>query len=368
MKRSFILIPLMICAAAATFSQAFGERSVSGIIDRETRWKAEEGPFIIEGDLLITKMANLVIAPGTKLIIKSGAPKNNFLTAPFDKADSTLLSIRVLGSISCVGRRSNPIIITPERTEFADYSWRGIILDGSDSRYTEIAFTEISGAATAITVKNSSSLIRNNALENCNIGIHCVVAGMPKIYNNLISSCFTAGIKVEKSNPRMFNNIIVFNKNAGLWCDDKSKIVFKYNCVFGNIDRNFLDCDPELGKLTRAVKKKDSSKNNDSTDAHGNIVADPTFIGSEAEARAIEIDILLKTDSAKVPNKKILNIPNLPFRKLTLREETTIGSETRQLSKYSPCINAGDPGGSFKNVDGSRNTMGPKGGQDFMSK
>jgi len=361
MKRSFIFIPLMICASTALFSQAFGERTVSGIIDRETRWKAEEGPYIIEGDLLIAKRANLVIAPGSRLIIKSGT-KTSFLTAPFDKADSTLLSIRVLGSISCVGRRNKPIVITPERTELADYSWRGIILDGADSRYTEIAFTEISGAAAAVTVKNSSSLIRNNALENSNIGIHCVEGGMPKIYNNLISSCFTAGIKIERSNPQMFNNIIAFNNNAGLWSDDKSKIVFKYNCVFGNIDRNFLECDPELGKITRAVKKKDS------TDVYGNIVSDPIFIGSEAEARAIEIDILLQTDSAKVPNKKILNIPKLPFGKPTTKEETKIGSETRQLSKYSPCINAGDPGGSFKNVDGSRNTMGPKGGQDFMSK
>jgi parallel beta-helix repeat protein len=361
MKSSFIHTSFIICATAALFFQAFGERTVSGIIDRETRWKAEEGPYIIEGDLLIAKRANLVIAPGSQIIIKSGT-KTSFLTKPFDTADSALFSIRVLGSISCVGRRSNPIVITPERTALADYSWRGIILDEADSRYTEIAFTEISGAVTAITVKNSSSLIRNNALENSNIGIHCVGGGRPKIYNNLISGCFAAGIKIEKSNPQIFNNIIAFNNNAGLWCDDKSKIVFNYNCVFGNIDRNFLDCDPDLGKLTRAVKNKDS------TDARGNIVADPVFIGSAAEAKAIEIDILLQTDSTKVENKKILNIPNLPFGKSKTKEATKIGSETRQLSKYSPCINAGDPSGSFNNVDGKRNTMGPIGGQDFLSK
>jgi len=361
MKNSFIHISLIICAAAALFFQAFGERPVSGIIDRETRWKAEEGPFIIEGDLLITKMANLVIAPGTQIIIKSDA-KKAFLAAPFDKVDSAMVSIRVFGSISCVGRRSNPIIIRPEITELAKYSWYGIILDEADSRYTEIAFTEISGAAAAVTVKNSTPMIRNNALENSNIGIRCVGGGMPKIYNNLISSCFTAGIKIEKSNPQIFNNIIAFNNNSGLWGDNKSKVAFKYNCVFGNTDRNFFECDPDLGKLTKAVKDKDS------TDANGNIVADPVFIGSAAEAKAIEIDIMLKTDSAKVENKKILNLPNLPFGKPKYKEVTKIGSETRQLSKYSPCINAGDPGGSFKNVDGSRNTMGPIGGQDFLSK
>jgi len=360
MKKSFIFISLIICAAAALFFRAFGERSVSGIIDRETRWKAEEGPFILDGDLLIARGANLVITPGSRIIIKSGV-KSSFLTAPFDKADSTLFSIRVQGSVSCVGRRSNPVVFTPERTGFGDYSWRGIILDEADSKYTEISFTEISGAAAAITVRKTNPMIRNNALENCNIGIYCVGGGKPKIYNNLISGCFTAGIKIEKSNPQIYNNIIAFNNNIGLWGDNKSKVVFKYNCVFGNTDRNFFDCDPELGKLTRAVKSRDS------TDANGNIVTDPIFIGSAAEAKAIEIDILLQTDSSKVENKKILNIPNLPFRKTTLREPTTIGSEIRQLSKYSPCINAGDPGGAFKNVDGTRNTMGPKGGQDFLS-
>jgi hypothetical protein len=355
MKKSFTLL---ICAAL--LSQVFGEQMVSGVISRETRWKAENGPYIVEGDLLVTKTGNLVIAPGTHIIIKGGV-KTNFLAKPFDGIDSALFSIRVLGSLSCVGRRSNPIIVTPERTELADYSWRGIILDGADSRYTEISFTEISGAAAAITVKNSNPLLRNNALENCNIGIHCLEGSMPKIYNNLISDCFTAGVKIEKSNPRLSNNIIAFNNNIGLWCDNRSKITFKYNCVFGNTERNFLDCDPDLGKLARAVKNKDS------TDANGNIVTDPIFTGSAAEARAIEIDILLQTDSAKVRNKKILHLPKLNFRKPALKEPTLMGSETRQLSKYSPCLNAGDPGGMFKNVDGTRNTLGPKGGPDFMT-
>jgi hypothetical protein len=117
-----------------------------------------------------------------------------------------------------------------------------------------------------------------------------------------------------------------------------------------------------LGRLVRAVK------NRDSTDAYGNIVTDPIFEGSPAETRAIEIDIMLKTDSAKVRDKKILHIPKLDFRKPVLKEPTVLGSGNRRLSKYSPCINAGDPRGEFKNVDGTRNTMGPKGGQDFMAK
>jgi hypothetical protein len=357
-RRIFTAAALLMALSAL----AFGEKRVSGVIERETRWKAEDGPYIIEGDLLIAKRGNLIIAPGTQIIIKTGGAKEAFLAPPFDRADSTLLSIRVQGAMSCAGRRSTPITITPDTVGLADFSWRGIIIDGADGSFTEIAFTEIVGAATAVTVNKSSPLIRNNIIENCNTGVLCIAGGEPKIYNNQITSCFAAGIKIERSNPIIANNIIAFNSNIGIFGDNKSKITVKYNCVFGNIDGNFLDCDPELGKTVK------SKKNKDSTDTKNNLVTDPVFVGSPAEAKAIEIDITLQTDSSKVKDKKLLHIPKFDFSKPRLKESTVMGGENRQLSKYSPCVHTGDPGAAFQNVDGSRNTMGPTGGQDFFSK
>jgi len=354
-KRRFTLAAAALLALCAWAS---AETRVSGVIDREVRWKAEDGPFIVESDLLISKRGNLYIAPGTRVIIRSKDTLGSTL-AQFDKADSSLISIRVQGSLNAVGRRSNPIIFDPERFDLTGYTWRGIILDGADPQNTQIAFTEISGATTALTIRNSNALIRNNAIENNNIGIHTIQGGAPRIHNNLITSCFTAGIKVERSNPEILNNIIAFNNNLGLWCDNSSKITFKHNCVFGNTDGNFLDCDPELGKLTRQVKRRDS------TDVHNNIIADPIFAGSAAEARAIELDITLQTDSSKVKNTRLLHLPNLQFGTKPRRETTNMGSEGRQLSKYSPCANAGDPGWSFKNADGTRNTIGMTGGPDL---
>jgi hypothetical protein len=355
-------LALIAAAVAALTHTAAAETRVSGVIDRETRWKAEDGPYILEGDLLIARFGNLVIMPGTRVIVSADAKKGE-LAPPFDKADSTLVSIRVKGVLNCVGRRNNPIVFEPEKSGHVEFPWRGIILDKADDRYTQIAFTEISGATAGVTVKNTKSVVRNSAIENCNIGILAVETGAPRIYNNLITGCFTAGIKVERSNPQIHNNIIAFNSNLGLWCDNSSKIAVKYNCVFGNADGNFLDCDPELGKMSRA-----GGKGRDSTDANGNITVDPIFAGSAAEALAIELDVSLPTDSSKVKDKKLLGIANLPFGAPRKKEPTTLGSEVRQLSKYSPCVNAGDPAGEFKNADGSRNTMGPSGGQDFFSK
>jgi len=356
-KIALVLMALFLPSAALC------EQRVSGVIARETRWKAEDGPFIVTGDLLVKKYANLVIAPGTKIIIAAQtAPQNDFPAAPFDKADSTLVSIRIQGGLKCVGKRDNPITIEPEISGLADFRWRGIIIDEADNSFTEIAFTNISGATTGLTVSNASPLIRNSAFENCNIGIHCVQGIAPRVYNNLITSCFTAAVKVEMSNPQILNNIIVFNNNVGLWCDNKSKITFKYNCVFGNADGNFLDCDPELGKPLAA------GKNRDSTDAMNNIIKDPVFAGSPAESRAIELDVNLPTDSSKVSNPKLINIPKFQFGPKAQAPNAKIGSDRSRLSKYSPCLNAGDPWMTFKNADGTRNTIGPAGGPDVFAK
>ncbi|MDR0305769.1 MAG: right-handed parallel beta-helix repeat-containing protein [Chitinispirillales bacterium] len=359
-----IKINLLLTLLPALFSAAYSQTTVSGIIDRDTRWNAENGPFIIEGDILVTRRANLVIAPGTEIII-ADSEKNESPAKPFDKADSALISIRVQGALTVVGKRDKPVTFKPQTAGLASYGWRGIIIDEAKNGYVEIAFAEISGATTGITVKKTNALLRNNIIENCNIGIHCFFGGTSNIYNNLITSCFTSAIKIERSNPQILNNIIAFNKNTGLWCDNTSKVRFRYNCVFGNIDGNFLDCDPETGRLSKV------NKNNDSTDAADNIIKDPVFIGSAAQARAIALDVNTPTDSSKVKNPallKILNIVNPQTASSGEDEPQTIKGVKNhyKLSKYSPCFNAGDPAKRFNNSDGKRNTIGPEGGPEFM--
>ncbi|MCL2689794.1 MAG: right-handed parallel beta-helix repeat-containing protein [Chitinispirillia bacterium] len=381
MRTTYFLFFALIFALS---SHAYSQTTVSGIIERETRWNAEDGPFIVVGDILVTRRASLIIAPGTQVIIKDTV-KTEYLTVPFDKADSTLISIRVQGALTILGRRNNPITFTPQTAGAANFGWRGIIIDEADSRYAEIAFAEISGAATGITIKRSNAIIRNNVIENCNIGIHAMFGGSPRIQNNLITSSFAAAIKVERSNPQISNNIIAFNKNIGIWCDNSSRIRINYNCFFGNRDGNFLDCDPELGRLSKI------NKNKDSTDAANNIMSDPVFVGSPAEARAIELDVNVPTDPSRVRDTAIFRIVNAQRPQTVVSNDTNANgngsggsddnagdtSEPRvRLSgknrfvlsaKYSPCLNAGDPARRFNNPNGKRNTIGPEGGPEFLN-
>jgi len=351
----------------AIVSQTCGQTVVSGIIERETRWNAEDGPYIIVGDILVTRRASLVIAPGTQIIIKDTS-KTEFLTEPFDRADSTLISIRVQGALTAAGRRNNPITFTPQNAGAANFGWRGIIIDEADSRYVEVAFTEISGASTGITIKRSNAIVRNNVIENCNIGIHAMHGGSPHILNNLITSSFAAALKVENSNPQISNNIIAFNKNIGLWCDNSSRIRSRFNCFFDNRDGNFLNCDPELGRLSKV------NRNKDSTDAADNIIADPVFTGSPAEARAMALDVNLPTDPSKVKNPELLRIVNSQQAQTAASDENAeepavrlSGKNRFVLSKYSPCFGAGDPNRRFNNPNGKRNTIGPEGGPEFLN-
>ncbi|KMQ50928.1 hypothetical protein CHISP_2070 [Chitinispirillum alkaliphilum] len=332
---------------------------VSGIIDRDTRWVPDESPYIVEGDIVILPRARLLISPGTQVIISPGNTTPS--SSPFDKLDSTLISIRVQGALSSVGRKDNPIIFRAENSRFQEYKWRGIILDGAADQFTEIAYTEVSCATTAITAKNCSPVVRNSILENNNVGIHCLQGGSLRIYNNVIARNFTAGIKVEASNPQIQNNIIAFNRNLGLWCDGISKVKFAYNCIYGNSDGNFLDCDPELGMLVRI------NHNQDSTDRHWNLIQDPVFSGSLAETRAMELDTNLPTKHSQIIDTSLAQLIHSSIDDSVNSLRHRRSSHRYSLSGYSPCINAGNPGRNFRNDDGTRNSIGTEGGPEFWS-
>ncbi len=348
---SFLLIIFML-------NLTFAEKQIQGIIDKDTRWSAEDGPFVITGDILVTELASLVISPGTVIIIEE--PKRNSDSLPqFDKSDSSLISLKIQGAFSCVGRKDKPIKFIPRNPGFSKFNWRGIVLDRAIDEYTEIAFTEISGASTALTVQSCSPLIRNTLFENNNLAVSCISGGAARISNCIMVRNFTAAVKIELSNPKISNSILAFNNNLGLWCDMRSKIDFEFNCIFGNKDGNFLDCNPEFGILSRV------NKNKDSTDRYGNLIMDPVFAGSPSENRAIELDVNLPTDKSKVKDPTLTEIVNSKRPGVPLQPLKNT-NDRYTLSKYSPCLNAGNPSKKFCNSDGSLNTMGISGGPDFI--
>jgi hypothetical protein len=335
------------------------EKHVGGVIDRDLRWTAEDGPYILQSDLVIPKYRRLIIGPGTKIIISSQLHEDT--TEQIDDFDKSSISIKVKGLLSCTGRRSGRIVISPEiKPSGKKYGWYGIIFDNPTEEGNEIICTDITGAYIAVKSVACSPVIHGCIIENNHIGIFCHKPGKSSITNCIIGYNLLAGIRVSDANPVIISCIITGNKNNGIWCDGKSKITLNHNCVWDNKDGNLLDCDPYFGLN---VKK---NSRGDSIDAYSNIFLSPVFAGSADDSIAAERDLDNPTDSSKVKNTIIADIIQSFQKKSTYLPDTDKPIQRFTLSKYSPCIDAGSPDRKFRDNDESRNDMGIYGGPEYF--
>lgn len=332
--------------------------NIGGILSKDTRFKVADGPFILQSDLFVPKNIRLTISPGVKICIQPGGQGDTALE-PFDALDRSLISIRIAGTLSCIGKRDNRISIQPDSSA-NKIAWYGILFENTDDQFNEIAFTTISGAHCGLTVKKASVCVRNTIFEYNNFGIIMNEGTEVSITNCGIMYNRNSGIKTSATNAFIGNCIIAYNKNNGFWCDGKTKVDIVYNCIASNYDGNFFECDPEFGISVK------TNRRGDSTDIYNNIYSDPVFCGSVAESNAIERDLATPTDKSSVKNRIIAAIINSGMKEAPAEPPPCENRFT--LSPYSPCIDAGDPAGKYKDADGSKNDIGILGGPDFLDR
>lgn len=350
----FSLLLLVLCAFICKSEEYVGSRIIE-----DTKWNAADGPYIMDRDLVIEPGISLTINPGVRVIIRK--PKIYDTSKQYDATDSQLVSITVKGALNCVGKKNNFISFITTNSDPGSYGWYGFVFQNSLDAFCEIAYTKIVNAYRAITIRECSPVIRNSIIEYNHIGIYCSVNGNGRIYNNVITGNFLSGIHIREANPHIANNIIVFNKNNGVLCDGKSQINFKYNCLFGNTDGDFLDCSPELG-----VPVKKSKKSSLISDYADNIYMDPVFKGSAADSLAEKHDISLPTRKSDVNDTSIANVYYENDSVKLSRPKAPAVTNKFELSSYSPCIGSGSPEKQFRNTDSTRNTMGIWGGPEFF--
>lgn len=331
------------------------EMKVGGILTRNTRWNASEGPFHLKSDLFIPRGVRLTITAGSKIIIGGTPLENDTDVVQLNANDKRMVALKVRGMLICIGKSDKRISFTPDSTIANRPGWYGIVLDQADEQFTEIAHTDIAGAFCGITVRDCGVPVTSCIIEYNHIGIECVKRASTCISNCVIAKNTTAGIRITESNPVITNSIIVFNSNNGIWCDGISHITFSFNCIYGNRDGDFFDCDPEYGL------EKRKNKNGDSTDAYHNIRMNPIFSGSAADSAAAREDISLPTDISSVRDTAIAALVNSPFDSTSLQEKTSVFLRYG-LSRYSPCIDAGNPSKKYRDQNETRNDMGIWGG------
>lgn len=355
--KTTVLFTLLSLSTEISYCAA--EEYVGGHIRKDTRWNAEDGPFIVERDIIVDKGVRLTITPGAKIIFKK--PKVFDTTAQYDSEDSLLASIKVLGSLNCIGKSGKWISFRPYHPKSNMYGWYGIIFDNAMADFTEIAFTDIANAYRGITIKECAPVIRNALINYNHIGIYCSNNGNAKIYNCNITQNLVSGIQITEANPHIANCIIFNNRNNGILCDGVSKIKFEYNCMFNNLDGNFLDCDPQLGFLPKKSTTKIVS------DFAKNIYTDALFAGSTGDSIAREQDLGVPTRKSKIIDTALANIYYSDQDTMEHSEKSeNIPKRKYELSEYSPCKESGLPGAEFKDSDGTRNDMGIWGGPDLL--
>jgi hypothetical protein len=350
----------LLVTVAGLAAPAMAETRVGGILHGDNRWDEGSGPYIVESDILITRFAHLTIEAGTQIVIAKGKGAPAAAVPQFDALDSGCISIKVEGALVCVGTKNKRISFLPADPGEGNLGWYGIIFNKVNGKFNEVAYTDIAGAYNGLTVYKGKPLIRATVVERNNIGINCLEGGSALVYNCIIANNFAVGIRIQEADPHIANSIVAFNRNNGLWCDGPARIKFEYNCVYGNSDGNFLDCDPELGRLVRVNKRKDS------IDYADNIYCDPVFSGSLADSIAFAHDLKIPTDKSKIKNVNIAFAVGESPRDSSYAQYRAKKRPRFALSRYSPCVKSGNPARRFQNGDGTRNSMGIFGGPEFM--
>jgi parallel beta-helix repeat protein len=332
------------------------ETRVGGMVNGTSRWSPEGNPYIVQSDIIVARSAELWIYPGTRIVIAEGKGADTTLPQ-FDKLDSGSVSIRVEGVLSCIGTKSKRITFVPAGTGQGKLGWYGIIFNHARGSECRVEQTDVTGAYNGITVTGCAPLIRGCVLEQNNVGVNCQGGGAALVFNCIITGNFSAGIRVQGgADPHIANSIILDNKNNGVWCDGSSKFTFEYNCVYGNGDGNFLDCDPLLGRYTKRLGKSDS------VDYADNLYRDPLFFGTPADSIAFAHDLKIPTDRSLIKKVSLALIVNDTLRDSSYAQYKSRNYPRFTLSKYSPCLRTGDPAPCFKNINGTRNDRGIYGG------
>lgn len=330
------------------------ETVVSGIILKNEWWSRDKSPYVVTNDILIGPDARLVIEPGVEILVEKPLKLPDGISQ-VSQADTFSTSIRIHGALRCIGTADQPIIFRGKYVSKGDeYThWEGITLKTKRSDEIFIAYTQIHNASTALRIEKGDPLIRNTLFEKNSVGIKVTDGSSPRIVNSLFTDNFLCGLKIEKANPEVYNSIFFRNRNIALWGDHVSKIKFKYNGLYGNGDKNFVNCSPELGAVAEV------NKNNDSSDVHGNLFLDPIFVGSTSEKneKAKRKEELLESSIRKPSQRELMDIETAPRF-----------SEGRKffLSKFSPYINAGNPASQYDEPDGSHPDLGIWGGPEFL--
>jgi len=288
------------------------EGAVTGV------WSAEFSPYTIVDDISIPYYGELIIEPGTEIIVD------------YNK------KINVYGKISVMGSNDEPVIMTSES------SWKGVKLlnTSEDNRFENVEFTNsslsaINASYSTLTVINSR--FYNNSSGSLGaavnlLGCEDVLLSGNVIVNNY--SSMTGGIAMRSSNPVMYNNIIANNEGSmagALVIREGSEPLLVNNVIANNV------------APIAAIFVDDSTP-----EFTGNILLDEeaVFLGSIQHMR---LDYNLS--SLDLGGSNFVDDPMFVMSTTGSGTEFDALAANWQLQEMSPAVDAGNPDSSYNDPE-----------------
>ncbi len=345
------------------FATVRAEVKLCGVIDNDLLLQPQKGPYTITGTVLIPYKTTVTVMPGTVIRIQKSTLCTVAVDHPIAK-ESELPAIIVKGRLDCVGASNNRISIGPDISDSAanEPVWYGIIFEDDRASTGTVAYTDIRGAFRAVTLLNSSPIIRNNLIVANHQGIVVENGSIAQIRNNNVLYNRAAAVTIKNSNPLLSSNIIAYNF-AAIIGDKLSRFVVKNNAFWGNFDGHLIDCPPEYGLIRKINHRKDACDDGE------NIFIDPVFMGSNSHLDSIRRDVTVATDTidSDVANKRLSRtiVESIPAS-VKRENEWKKPHKPWQLSRYSRLIDAGEKGRAYNDNDGTVNDIGMYGGTDIV--
>ena len=228
MMRLLLIVLILSLTAGCTFLGSLSPPKmpveVKGILSGKTVLR---GQVSMTGDVLIPVGSQLIIRPGTTVIVRNS--ESTKIDPEYLSAQTELL---VRGSLVIDGESDAVVTFIPEKAVTAgEVAWAGIILD--EATETLIQHTTLLQPDTGILIVNSSPVITNNKISKARYGI-VVQGGSAKILGNEISLGEGGIFCWNQATPYLKDNYVIANDEEGIVVDRSSKPYLDRNTVSGN--------------------------------------------------------------------------------------------------------------------------------------
>lgn len=206
-------------------SAAGASVAVPGSITANTVWTAAQGPYLVQGTMVVERGAVLTLEPGTQV---------QFQSASAGQPVPGRLVVR--GGLSAVGASGHPVVFVPAA---AGGLWGGLYFDHSDPAHSLLEDCVLSGGGVA--VNESSPTILRCVISHCRIAVQVGAHSAPLVVaDNLSHNTYGICLQSPTADPVVRRNQ-VYDNDYGVYLQDFGSPRFSANTILRNRRYNLVD-------------------------------------------------------------------------------------------------------------------------------